>query len=100
MCHIRQIIGLVLTSGVPSILACFWDEIAKLRSQLKLLLRAADLSVDGSREELLNRLREEVVLDVEHEWVVNKLHIEAPIREDATIVERHGEPVIFPLTGF
>jgi len=64
-------------------------------SQLKLLLSSSSLSTDGSRDELLNRLREQVIVDVDLEWAGHVLHADTPIREDATLVEKDGDLYLF-----
>mmetsp|Transcript_36180 Transcript_36180/g.91317 ORF Transcript_36180/g.91317 Transcript_36180/m.91317 type:complete len:696 (+) Transcript_36180:139-2226(+) len=64
-------------------------------SQLKLLLSAAGQEVAGDRSALLDRIREQVIGDVELEWVTHRIHTETPIREDCTLVEHDGELYIF-----
>lgn len=59
-------------------------------SQLKLLLSAAGQEVAGDRSALLDRIREQVIGDVELEWVTHRIHTETPIREDCTLVEHDG----------
>jgi len=65
-------------------------------SQLKLLLGASGLSTKGTREELLDRLREDVVGDVSMEWIVTAItEADTPVREDSTLVEKDGELYMF-----